>query len=63
MDAVFTTEELAERYQTTAEALRLWRYRRTGPKFFRAGKKVFYREAAVTELEQEQEAAESAKAQ
>lgn len=62
MDAVFTSDQLAERYQMSPEAIRLWRYRGKGPKFFRAGKKVFYREAAVIAWEQEQEAAEVAKA-
>lgn len=55
MDAVFTPEELAERYHTTPEAVRMWRYRGNGPKFFRTGKRVFYREAAVLEWEQQRQ--------
>lgn len=61
MDAVFTTEKLAERYSRTPGAVRLWRYRGKGPPYFRQGKRVYYREAAVIKWEKSEEAAEMAK--
>jgi predicted DNA-binding transcriptional regulator AlpA len=53
MDRALSAEELAERYGTTAETVRGWRYKRTGPKFFRAGKRVRYRESDVIAWEAE----------
>jgi hypothetical protein len=48
VDAVFTPEQLAERYPgITVKTLADWRYKGAGPGFFRAGKRVFYREADV----------------
>ena len=58
MDRVFSTDELAERYPgITKDTLTTWRYHGRGPRFFRAGKRVFYREADVLAWEAEQEAA------
>ena len=58
MDRVFSTDELAERYPGISKlTLTNWRYKGTGPRFFRAGKRVFYREADVLAWEAEQEAA------
>ena len=48
MDRVFSTAELAERYPgITKDTLTTWRYHGRGPRFFRAGKRVFYREGDV----------------
>lgn len=56
MDRVFTPAQMAERYPgIPVETFRSWRYKGTGPAFFYAGKRVFYREAAVLEWEAEQE--------
>jgi hypothetical protein len=58
MDRVFSTAELAERYAGISTlTLTDWRYRGNGPRYFRAGKRVFYREADVLAWEAEQEAA------
>lgn len=53
---VFTTEELAARYGVEPLTLTDWRYHRRGPRWFKAGKRVFYREEAVLAWEREQEA-------
>lgn len=55
-DRVFSTEQLAERYGVTELTLTDWRYHRRGPRWFKAGKRVFYREEAVLAWEKEQEA-------
>jgi DNA-binding transcriptional MerR regulator len=54
VDAVWTEEELAEHLKVPAPTVKYWRSRGTGPKWFRAGKYVRYREADVTRWEKEQ---------
>ena len=47
-DEVLSPSQLAERYPgVTVLTLADWRYKKTGPRFFRAGKRVFYRKADV----------------
>lgn len=40
---IFTPEELAKRYDTTTMNLANLRYRGTGPRFFKLGRRVYYR--------------------
>jgi hypothetical protein len=48
MDSILSPDELAARYKNlTTATLTDWRYKGKGPAFFRAGKRVFYREADV----------------
>lgn len=44
-------EDLMERYGMTRESLAQMRYKGTGPTFFKAGKRVYYRWADVLEWE------------
>lgn len=37
-----TTEELAQRYRTSAETCRYWRHVGKGPKSFKVGRRVLY---------------------
>lgn len=57
MDRVFSAEELAERYKTSPETIRNWRYKGTGPRYFKAGKRILYREFDVISWEKDQVAA------
>ncbi len=41
------TEELAERFRTSPGTVRYWRHVGKGPKSFRAGRRVLYRESDV----------------
>jgi hypothetical protein len=51
---IFSPAQLAERYSgITVLTLADWRYKKKGPKFFRAGKRVFYRKADVEAWEAE----------
>jgi len=46
VDDVLTPARVAARYEgITEKTLADWRYKGTGPRFFRAGKRVFYRAA------------------
>jgi predicted site-specific integrase-resolvase len=54
VDPVYTSDALAERYGTTAETVKYWRRKGTGPRWFRAGKRVFFRESDVASWEAEQ---------
>lgn len=47
MDRVLTPDELAARYGVSPLTLADWRYKSTGPRYFQAGKRVFYRESEV----------------
>jgi len=50
-----TPEQLAERYPgITPNTLKFWRHKGTGPRWFRAGKYVFYRESDIAAWEAEQ---------
>ncbi|RBP64150.1 hypothetical protein DFO66_10722 [Brevibacterium sanguinis] len=40
---VFTPEELAKRYDTTPPALAALRHKGKGPRFFKLGRRVYYR--------------------
>lgn len=40
---VFTPEDLAKRYDTTAAALATLRHKGKGPRFFKMGRRVYYR--------------------
>jgi hypothetical protein len=60
MDSVYTPAEVAERYHTTELTLAQWRYKKKGPAFFRSGKRVLYREAALVAYEKAQEAPQAA---
>lgn len=62
MGEILTTEQLAERHGVSPDAVRMWRYRGTGPKFFRRGRRVAYRLDAVVAWEKELEDAETARA-
>jgi hypothetical protein len=62
MDRVYTEDELAEHLHVPPKTIEYWRYRRTGPKWFRAGRHVRYRESAVREWEKAREDEESARA-
>jgi hypothetical protein len=54
MDRVLSAEDLAKRYgHKSTHTVRGWRLKRTGPKFFTAGKRVYYREADVEAWEAE----------
>lgn len=55
MDGILTPAHLAARLEgITEKTLADWRYKGTGPAYFRAGKRVFYREADVSKWEAEQ---------
>lgn len=63
MDAILSPQQLAERYAgLTTATLTDWRYKGKGPRFFRAGKRVFYREADVEAWEAEQAEAQDQRA-
>jgi DNA-binding transcriptional MerR regulator len=62
VDAVWTEEELAEHLKVPTPTVKYWRSRGTGPKWFRAGKYVRYRESAIREWEAGQEDEASARA-
>jgi predicted DNA-binding transcriptional regulator AlpA len=47
--------DLAQELDLSVETLRRWEAQRTGPPSVRAGRKVFYRRAAVEEWLEEQE--------
>lgn len=58
MEAVLTTDEVAERYQVKRRSVLYWRAKKTGPKYFYAGRYVRYRMSDLLEWEK----AESLKA-
>jgi DNA-binding transcriptional MerR regulator len=62
VDAVWTEEELAEHLKVPAATVKYWRSRGAGPKWFRAGKYVRYRESAIREWETGREDEASARA-
>jgi hypothetical protein len=62
VDGILTPERLAERYEgITEKTLADWRYKGTGPAFFRAGKRVYYRLADVLTWEAGRVEAQDAK--
>jgi predicted DNA-binding transcriptional regulator AlpA len=60
VESILTEEELAARYGVRPETARDWRKKRTGPKWFKAGQKVLYRESAVEAWERSREEKQSA---
>jgi excisionase family DNA binding protein len=52
---VLTPAEAAEYLRYPIETLRMWRYRGTGPRYFRAGNHVRYRRAALDRWIEERE--------
>lgn len=49
-----TTAEVAERYRTSPETVRYWRYAGTGPQcFFKSGRRVLYVAAALDKYDAE----------
>lgn len=47
MDRVYTPDELAGHLQVSANTLKFWRHKGTGPRWFTIGKHVRYREADI----------------
>lgn len=47
MDRLLTTQEVAEITRLAPETLRYWRWKGLGPKSFRLGSRVVYRETDV----------------
>jgi DNA-binding transcriptional MerR regulator len=47
MDRLLTTKEVAEITRLAPETLRYWRWKGIGPKSFRLGSRVVYRETDV----------------
>ena len=48
MDRLLTPDQLAERYEgISVLTLQDWRYKGKGPRYFKAGKRVYYRESEV----------------
>ncbi len=46
-ERLLTTDEVAAYFRTTAGTARYWRHVGKGPKSFRAGRRVLYRESDV----------------
>lgn len=47
------TEEVADRFRTSAETVRYWRHTGKGPRSFRVGKRVLYSLEDIEEWERE----------
>jgi hypothetical protein len=61
-ERILTPAELAARYpRTTVKTVADWRYKKTGPPFFRAGKYVYYRLPDVLAWEATRTEAQDAK--
>ncbi|HEY0889664.1 MAG TPA: helix-turn-helix domain-containing protein [Nocardioides sp.] len=56
-DPLVTIEELAERIRTPEATLRFWRYKGTGPKSFKLGRRVMYRQSDIDSWLEDQYAA------
>ncbi len=59
-DGFLTTAEVAARYRTAPSTVRYWRHVGTGPKGFKVGPRVLYRESELLRWESELEAKELA---
>lgn len=58
MEALLTLPEVSEMLRTPAATLRFWRHKGTGPRSFRVGGRVLYKQADVQAwLEQQYESA------
>ncbi|WP_233510380.1 helix-turn-helix transcriptional regulator [Actinomadura craniellae] len=55
-DPFLTTNEVAARYRTAPGTVRYWRHAGTGPRSFKVGKRVLYRESELIRWEQERDA-------
>lgn len=53
MDQYFTTDEVAERYRTTAATIRYWRHTGYGPKGVKVGRRVLYPEDGLRQFDAE----------
>ena len=49
--SVLTPDDLARRYDTTKEALASLRHYKKGPKYFKLGRRVYYRLEDILEYE------------
>jgi len=59
VDEYLTTDEVAERYRTTAPTIRYWRMIDYGPKGVKIGRRVLYPVSEVKRFETERQAAEN----
>jgi len=57
-ERLLTTDEVAAYFRTTAATCRYWRHVGRGPRSFRVGRRVLYRESDVRAFEAAQLAAE-----
>lgn len=48
MPEYLTTEEVAKLFRTSPSTVRYWRHAKTGPKSFKAGRRVLYAREDVT---------------
>ncbi|MDC7122382.1 helix-turn-helix domain-containing protein [Cellulomonas fimi] len=48
-DPLLRTAEVAPLLRCSPETLRVWRYRRQGPPYVKAGRQVLYRRSAVVQ--------------
>lgn len=46
-DRLMTTDEVAEHFRTVAATVRYWRHIGKGPRSFKVGRRVLYRESDV----------------
>jgi predicted DNA-binding transcriptional regulator AlpA len=60
MSDLLTLQEVAQILGVRADLLRVWRYRKTGPKSFKIGVAVVYRRRDVEKWQAEQREAKSA---
>lgn len=58
-DSLLTTADLGARYHVDPSTIRYWRHVGKGPRGFKVGKRVLYRESEVLRWEREQEAKEN----
>jgi hypothetical protein len=56
MDKVYTPAEVSEHLGVPVKTLTDWRYKKTGPAWFPAGRFVRYKESAITAWQDESEA-------
>ena len=53
MDRYLTTEEVAAHFRTVAGTVRYWRHVGKGPRSFKVGRRVLYRESDVRAWEED----------
>jgi transposase len=56
---ILSEDQVAARYQVSPRTVRRWRYKRTGPAYFYAGRHVRYRLADLLTWEQQRAAADT----